>query len=390
MNKGIIYLIQPAELIGTNRYKIGCSNKPNLDRCKNGYKNGSRYICIMECLNPVVLEKKIKDNFTEKFNLIAGNEYFEGNENEIYNMFIDIVGKHRNNNLYTIEQTSEQMSEQILYQNNINEIKEFFPLYKQDQEFDGKKQLIQIKIDQLNIVIKYIYMKKIKEITITRTNYINILIDKKIIKNYIIYDLNNNIFLDKINNIKTRIDLDILILDTDEDIKYNVYEIENNLIEAKIKNNFINNTIINNKIYCYTNDIGRKNICKYYYECIKENIKIIKNINLIFIKYNYYDSDYLLKYFPYCIDFNNDEICIMSLFNENPFIENKNWNRKYLYEINSSIRKDNFNFKDLKLNYEKLNKIVDDLNSLLFENKLLFCDENTTKSMNVFSTGYYY
>jgi hypothetical protein len=80
----------------------------------------------------------------------------------------------------------------------------------------------------------------------------------------------------------------------------------------------------------------------------------------------------------------------MSLFNKNPFIENKNWNRKYLYEINSSIEKNNFNFKDLKLNYEKLNKIVDNLNSLLFEKKLLFCDENTKLSMDVFSTGYYY
>jgi hypothetical protein len=37
MDKGIIYLIQPAELIGTNRYKIGMSNKLNLDRCKTGY-----------------------------------------------------------------------------------------------------------------------------------------------------------------------------------------------------------------------------------------------------------------------------------------------------------------------------------------------------------------
>lgn len=32
MNKGIIYLIQPSELVGTNRYKIGCSTKTSLDR----------------------------------------------------------------------------------------------------------------------------------------------------------------------------------------------------------------------------------------------------------------------------------------------------------------------------------------------------------------------
>ncbi len=36
-NKGIIYLVQPTELIGTSRYKIGCSAKNDLERCKTGY-----------------------------------------------------------------------------------------------------------------------------------------------------------------------------------------------------------------------------------------------------------------------------------------------------------------------------------------------------------------
>ena len=52
MNKGIIYLIQPVELVGTNRYKLGCSKNTNLERCKKGYKNGSRYLSIMECDEP--------------------------------------------------------------------------------------------------------------------------------------------------------------------------------------------------------------------------------------------------------------------------------------------------------------------------------------------------
>ena len=37
--KGTIYLIQPPELIGTNRYKFGMSNKNNLDRIKSYGKN---------------------------------------------------------------------------------------------------------------------------------------------------------------------------------------------------------------------------------------------------------------------------------------------------------------------------------------------------------------
>lgn len=38
MNKGLIYLIQPKELIGTNRYKIGCSRKNDFKRITQGYK----------------------------------------------------------------------------------------------------------------------------------------------------------------------------------------------------------------------------------------------------------------------------------------------------------------------------------------------------------------
>ena len=63
INKGIIYLIQPAELVGTNRYKIGMSNSPDLERCRHGYKKGSRYLAIMECNNPLVLEQNIKKIF---------------------------------------------------------------------------------------------------------------------------------------------------------------------------------------------------------------------------------------------------------------------------------------------------------------------------------------
>ena len=67
MTKGIIYLIQPSELVGTNRYKIGCSKDASLNRCINGYKKGTRYITIMECINPLLLEKNIKNEFNKLF-----------------------------------------------------------------------------------------------------------------------------------------------------------------------------------------------------------------------------------------------------------------------------------------------------------------------------------
>lgn len=91
MNNGIVYLIQPAELIGTKRYKVGMSNSDNLDRCKNGYLKGSRYLCIMECVNPLDVERKIIQQFIQRFKVIAGREYFEGEESELLRLFFEIV-----------------------------------------------------------------------------------------------------------------------------------------------------------------------------------------------------------------------------------------------------------------------------------------------------------
>ncbi len=90
---GSIYLIQPAELVGTNRYKIGCSKKNDLERCKKGYKKGTRFINIQECKEPFVIEQEVKKHFSDKFKLIAGKEYFEGNEDEIKKEFNDIITK---------------------------------------------------------------------------------------------------------------------------------------------------------------------------------------------------------------------------------------------------------------------------------------------------------
>jgi hypothetical protein len=80
MSDGIIYLVQPTELVGTKRYKIGCSKNKELDRLKKGYNKGTRYILIMETYNPFELENEIKKNFNKKFKLISGYEFFEGDE----------------------------------------------------------------------------------------------------------------------------------------------------------------------------------------------------------------------------------------------------------------------------------------------------------------------
>ena len=95
---GIVYLIQPAELVGTNRFKIGCSAKNTIDRCIDGYRKGTRCIYIVECVNPFGVEKLLKTSFNSKFTLVGGKEYFEGDETTIKILFKEIVFSKSTNN----------------------------------------------------------------------------------------------------------------------------------------------------------------------------------------------------------------------------------------------------------------------------------------------------
>ena len=93
---GIVYLIQPAELISTNRYKIGMSSLDNLSRLK-AYKRGTRHLCIFECDDALIVERKLIVAFNARYNLIAGNEYFEVDcEKKMLSLFIDVVMQHKN------------------------------------------------------------------------------------------------------------------------------------------------------------------------------------------------------------------------------------------------------------------------------------------------------
>ena len=87
---GIVYLVQPAELVGTNRYKIGCSaDSESLKRIVNGYKKGTRYLHICDCVDHVDAEKQLICVFKTKFSLIAGHEYFQGDEIDIRTCFVN-------------------------------------------------------------------------------------------------------------------------------------------------------------------------------------------------------------------------------------------------------------------------------------------------------------
>ncbi len=101
MTKGIIYLIQPTVLVGSSKFKIGCSAKSNLERIKS-YDKNSRYLCINECDEPYQLEKIIKSAFNNKFKLVSGQEYFEGDEFEMIKTFNEnffaYISQYYNNN----------------------------------------------------------------------------------------------------------------------------------------------------------------------------------------------------------------------------------------------------------------------------------------------------
>ena len=91
---GIIYLIQPAELIDTTIYKIGGTSNSSLNRIKNKYKLGTRNIAIFECKNPFDIEKCIIKIFNKLFICIEEKEYFSSNcEDKIRIIFTNIVNR---------------------------------------------------------------------------------------------------------------------------------------------------------------------------------------------------------------------------------------------------------------------------------------------------------
>ena len=89
---GIVYLIQPGELLGTKRYKVGMSKNETIKRIKN-YKTKTRILCILNSDNPKKLEHKIIKTFKKNFNNCSGNEYFEIEETEehIKKIFLEAI-----------------------------------------------------------------------------------------------------------------------------------------------------------------------------------------------------------------------------------------------------------------------------------------------------------
>lgn len=98
---GFVYLIQPATLINTNRYKIGCSRDMSLARLQT-YLYGSKFICVHRVNKPFEVEKHIKNTFINNHYIpFAGNEYFQGDETMLNVLFLNTLLNMLNNNLFS-------------------------------------------------------------------------------------------------------------------------------------------------------------------------------------------------------------------------------------------------------------------------------------------------
>ena len=338
MNKGIIYLIQPAELVGTNRYKIGMSNCHDLDRCKNGYLKGSRYICIMECNSSLEIEKNIKDEFSKKFKLIAGKEYFEGNEQDILFSFVNIIFKNNNIQLYDNKldgdnlKIDEDNNDVDIIINNINNKYLLNNYINYLQSLDNKND--EFKYNILHLLLNYTDLKILAQtlncidrgikVGTTKDTFAKCILEKNNVS--IIIDLINVHFnkiynkriieINKFSDYKFYWELDyhndknnIYInnsLYSDESIKYLIKNVDNwchrydKLHDKIIFTNELIKFIIENSIYgflyIYKEDIENK----YH------NIKISDEIWKFFIQYfnkdlniEWYEKDvYFYKKIP--------------------------------------------------------------------------------------------
>ena len=85
-----VYLVQPCELLDTNRYKIGMSSKNDKTRL-SAYRLGAKHLIIYDTFDYKKLEKMLIYKFNQNFKLIAGNEYFQGDEVDMINTFNETI-----------------------------------------------------------------------------------------------------------------------------------------------------------------------------------------------------------------------------------------------------------------------------------------------------------
>ena len=164
---GIVYLVQPCELIGTKRLKVGMSRKNTKERIKKGYRKGTLILSVHNCDNPVIMEKNILKEFNKHFKLIAGKEFFEGDNIEMKNKFDNCmylykteINKNWVNNL--IGNIIDKYHKDNYIEKKYNFLQQLkFNLYKHRGEIQNYICL-QHMLGDYPIIRYYKYFKKIK------------------------------------------------------------------------------------------------------------------------------------------------------------------------------------------------------------------------------------
>jgi hypothetical protein len=117
-----VYLLQPAEFINTDCYKIGISSKCDLNRLKS-YGRGSRYIQYFECKKYDEAEKELINilNNTKELKLFQGREYFAGDLREILKIFMKVMNKYVEMDLLNADNCIDNMNVVGLINNSMHE-----------------------------------------------------------------------------------------------------------------------------------------------------------------------------------------------------------------------------------------------------------------------------
>ena len=298
MSNGIVYLIQPCELKGTNRYKIGCSVKQGMKRIETGYKKGTRILRVIECDNSRKIESLLIKAFNNNFKLISGNEYFKGSEKKIINEFNKVIDNSLLVNRKDII-IKEILIENIEKNKNIKETNKKTQILKNFQEY-----LININNLKNNKITEF--EKKL-------------IIDVKILEKH----LNLSLFIDINNNKKLE-------------------QINNNLFMKAFKNNYIKINICKELLNVLNiNDItnlSRDNIKNF--NDIVNNQWLNDNLNNIYKIFEIRTDKYTeLKYYNIYLLLTT---ILKNLFDSNLFVRKqyntqKNKNRFIYYLINENV-----------------------------------------------------
>ena len=88
---GIVYLVQPVQLVDTDRYKLGCSRESGTKRVDVGYNDGTVVHIVEHVDNPFEVERTLVQRFNELFRCVGGREYFAGDIKQMLKCFKTIT-----------------------------------------------------------------------------------------------------------------------------------------------------------------------------------------------------------------------------------------------------------------------------------------------------------